>query len=81
MDNLSRDVIYLICQKLDMKSILSLSLLNNRIYEKIFLHPSLILDKIPSTGLLNSLKRCRFLTLQIKTSLRSVMLKLNSETK
>ena len=77
MDNLSRDVIYLICKKLDMKSILSLSFINKRTYEKIFLHPNLILDKIPSTGLLNSLKRCRFLTLQIKASLRSVVLKIN----
>ena len=77
MEEISRDVIYLICQKLDMKSILNLSLVNKRTNEKIFLHPNLILDKIPPNGISNSFKRCRFLTYQIKTSLRSVLFKLD----
>ena len=77
MEEISRDVIYLICQKLDIHTIINFSFINKRTYEKIFLHPNLILDKIPATGLLNSLKRCRFLTLQIKASLRSVVLKIN----
>ena len=78
MEEISRDVIYLICQKLDMKSIVNFSLINKRTYEKIFLHPTLILDKIPPTGISNSFKRCRFLTYQIKTSLRSVFSKLQN---
>ena len=73
MDNISKDVIYLICKKLDLSSILKFSLVNKRLNEKIFLHPYIVLNKLPTNGTLNSLKRCRFLSWQIKTSIRSLL--------
>ena len=78
MENINRDIIYLICQKLDLSSILKLALVNKRLYDKIFLHPDIVLNKLPTNGTLNSLKRCRFLSRQIKTSLHGILYKLNN---
>ena len=78
MENINTDIIYLICQKLDLSSILKLALVNKRLNDKIFLHPDIVLNKLPTNGTLNSLKRCRFLSYQIKTSLRGILYKLNT---
>ena len=76
MENINRDVIYLICKKLNLSSILKFSLVNKRMYEKVMLHPDIILDKLEKQGVLNSLKRCHFLSYQIKTTLRGMISKL-----
>jgi hypothetical protein len=47
MDKLNRDELYLICKKLDTKSILNLSIVNKNLRQKIIFHESILNQQNP----------------------------------
>lgn len=61
MEKLNKDEIYLICKKLNINSTLNFSLANRRLRNTIFLHDTLLREKLKCP-----MKRCHHMVFQIR---------------